>query len=140
MGFKFTGGTAGSLTELVDQMTDEMERKTGVPRSRWDVREKESAPDFTSFRDCRTQAALLGVIEEQGCATRPSIQARLAHLPQLAARLPRFLDYARHRGWMRVIEHNAEGKVFEITPGGRAHIEVNGPVDLPPGSTEIKAE
>jgi hypothetical protein len=138
MGFKITGGTAGSLTELVDQMANEMEQKTGVPRAQWDVVEEPATdPDFASLADPRTQAALLGAVEKDGRVTRHSLIARVAHMPQLAACIPRFLQYGRARGWLRVIEQNEQGDVFEIAEAGQAHIAANGPIELPPGSTEI---
>lgn len=135
MGYRVTGGSARSLTELIDQMADEMERK--LSREVQDAQPRELAPDFTSLRDPRTQAALLSVIEELGRVTQSDLQARTAHLPELAARVPRFLEYSRGQDWIRVVDCNDQGHVFSLTDGGRVHKEKHGPTDLPPGSTPL---
>jgi hypothetical protein len=120
-----------TLTDLVDEMTEELLGQVAeVPGSA-------EAIDWTNLRDERVQTMLVGLVAEHGEATRSDVQARVAHLPGLAERVPNFCGWAARQGFLRVVRHGDQGEVFGLGPKAEALLAQWGPIAPPPGSTPL---
>jgi hypothetical protein len=129
MGFETSDGRG--LSDLASEMTAELAEAGPAPR-------EPQAVDWTSLRDQRVQAMLLGLVHELGEASRADIQARIAHLPQLAQRIPRFCSWACRQELLRTVRHGDQGKYFTLGPKAEAFLARWGPVAPPPGSTPLE--
>ena len=128
MGFTWEGDR--TLVDLIDEMSAELRQQ---------MREQgtaaESPVDWSDLRDVRVQAALLKLISALGQPPRAEIQAELAHLPELASRVPRFLQWSSRQGWVKATRPDEQGYRYAVTEAG---IAMTGyAASLPPGSSRL---
>lgn len=128
MGFTWKDGR--SLTDLIDEMNAELLQQTSEPAAI--VQER---VDWSSVRNVRVQGALLKLISELGEPNRAEVQAEVAHLPDLARRIPRFLEWSRRQGWVKAIRPDDQGYRYVVTDAGT--VVMGHAAVLPPGSTRL---